>query len=270
MGSNSFIEEFVHTKVSVWDSEIKSLSKIASSQPQAAYAALTHDIMSRWTHLMRTVPGIGNLFQPLEDEIRHRFLLALTGREAPSDAERELIALPARQGGIPTRAASRQFTWSVEITAPLVGLIVQQSPQYSAVAQARQKEPEAAVRSRNLSNTTKEADTLKPKLSKVKQMAIQHASEKGASSWLTTIPMLRYGYNLNKQAFRDALCLRFGWTPTRLPQHCSCGHPFSVDHALSCPKGAMPSIRQTLSGTSHPNSSLKCAQMLALSPHFNP
>ena len=75
-------------------------------------------------------------------------------------------------------------------------------------------------------------------------MAIEHASEKGASSWLTTIPMLRYGYNLNKQAFRDALCLRFGWIPTRLPQHCSCGHPFSVDHALSCSKGAMPSIQQ--------------------------
>ena len=55
--------------------------------------------------------------------------------------------------------------------------------------------------------------------------------------------MLRYGYNLNKQALRDALCLRFCWTPTRLPQHCSCGHPSSVDHALSCPKGAMPSIR---------------------------
>ena len=65
----------------------------------------------------------------------------------------------------------------------------------------------------------------------------------GASSWLTTLPMSRYGYNLNKQAFRDALCLRFGWTPTKLPQHCPCGHPFSVDHALSCPKGAMPSIR---------------------------
>ena len=188
--------------MSVWDSEIKSLSEIASSQLQAAYATLTHGIISRWTHLMRTVPGIGNLFQPLEDEIRHRFLLALTGREAPSDAERELIALPARQGGlsipIPTRAASRQFTWSVEITAPLVGLIAQQGPQHSAVAQARQKEPEAAVCSRNLSNTTKEADTLKSKLSKVKQMAIEHASEKGASSWLTTIPMLRYGYNLNK------------------------------------------------------------------------
>ena len=25
--------------------------------------------------------------------------------------------------------------------------------------------------------------------------------------------------------------------------HCPCGHPFSVYHALSCPKGATPSIR---------------------------
>ena len=135
---------------------------------------------------MRAVPGIGNLFQPLEDEIRHRFLPALTGREAPSNAERELIALPAWQVGlgipIPTRVASMQFTGSVEITAPLVGLIVQQSPQYSAVAQVRQKESKATVRSRNLSNTTKEADALKPKLSKVKNLAMEQASEKGASS----------------------------------------------------------------------------------------
>ena len=43
--------------------------------------------------------------------------------------------------------------------------------------------------------------------------------------------------------FRDALCLRFGWTPARLASHCPCGQPFSVSHALSCPKGAMPSIR---------------------------
>ena len=248
LGSKSFVEKFVHAKVSVWVSEIKSLSEIASSQPQAAYAALTHGLMSRWIHLMRTVPGIDNLFQPLDDEIRHRFLPALTGREAPSDAERELIALPARHGGlgipIPTRIASWQFTRSVEITAPLVGLIAQQSPPYSAMAQARQKGAKAAVRSLNISNTTKDADALKPRLSKVKQMAMEQASETGTSSWLTTIPMLRYGYNLNKQAFTDALCLRFGWTPTRLPQHCSCGHPFSVDHALSCPKGAMPSIRE--------------------------
>ena len=93
-------------------------------------------------------------------------------------------------------------------------------------------------------------------------------SIKGASSWLTTIPMLRYSYNLNKQAFRDALCLRFSWTPTRLPQHFSCGHPFSVDSTVQ--KGPCLQFGTTLSGTSLPNSSPKCAQMLGLSPHFNP
>ena len=87
----------------MWVSEIKCLSETASSQLQAAYATLTHGLISRWTHLMRTVPGIDSLFQPLEDEIRHCFLPAVTGREAPSDTEREapsdtereLIALPA-------------------------------------------------------------------------------------------------------------------------------------------------------------------------------
>ena len=44
-------------------------------------------------------------------------------------------------------------------------------------------------------------------------------------------------------AFRDALCLRFGWTPTRIASHCPCGHPFSVSHAFSCSKGAMPTLR---------------------------
>ena len=36
---------------------------------------------------------------------------------------------------------------------------------------------------------------------------------------------------------------KLGWTPTRLATHCPSGQPFSVSHAFSCPKGAMPSIR---------------------------
>ena len=127
LGLKSFVEEFVHAKLSVWVLEIKFLSEIASSQPQAAYATLTHGIISRWTHLIRTVPGIGNLFQPLEDEIRQRFLPALTGREAPSDGPSSTTRWLWYTHS--TRVASRQFTGSVEITAPLVGLIAQQSPQ---------------------------------------------------------------------------------------------------------------------------------------------
>ena len=72
---------------------------------------------------------------------------------------------------------------------------------------------------------------------------MEQASERGASTWLTVIPLAKYGFGLNKQAFRDAICLRYGWTPERLPSHCPCGEVFTVAHTFSCPKGALPSIR---------------------------
>ena len=60
---------------------------------------------------------------------------------------------------------------------------------------------------------------------------------------LTVIPIMEFGFNLHKQVFRDALCLRYGWPLSRLPSHCVCGVPFSIDHAFSCPKGVFPIIR---------------------------
>ena len=33
------------------------------------------------------------------------------------------------------------------------------------------------------------------------------------------------------------------WDPARLPQHCSCGARFSIEHSFSCPKGGFPTIR---------------------------
>ena len=69
------------------------------------------------------------------------------------------------------------------------------------------------------------------------------AKEKGASSWLTTLPIEEHGFALHKGAFRDAICLCYGWRPSRLPAECVCGKSFSVDHALSCSRGEYPSLR---------------------------
>ena len=160
-----------------------------------------------------------------------------------------LLALPARHGGlgvtIPTRNTNKQIKACTEVTAPLVELIRQRNPSYPELSQLEQRQKKFALRTRNRRETTnlKKAELLKPKLSGAGQRAMEQASEKGASSWLTAIPMSKHGFNLHKQAFRDALCLRFGWTPTRLATHCPCGQPFSVNHVFSCPKGAMLSIR---------------------------
>ncbi|XP_062508509.1 uncharacterized protein LOC134184780 [Corticium candelabrum] len=69
------------------------------------------------------------------------------------------------------------------------------------------------------------------------------SSSSSASCWLTAIPLEQHGFTLHKSAFRDALCLRYGWHPSNLPDICPCGSKFSVDHSLSCPTGGYPSIR---------------------------
>ena len=73
--------------------------------------------------------------------------------------------------------------------------------------------------------------------------SVKLASEKGSSTWLTVLPLSEHGFALHKEAFHDALALRYGWTPDRLPSKCACGASFSVERALSCAKGGFPSIR---------------------------
>ena len=87
------------------------------------------------------------------------------------------------------------------------------------------------------------AQELHSSLPKSLQRCLDVASEKGASTWLTALPLEEHGFVLHKGSFRDALCLRYGWRPPHLPSHCVCGREFSVDHSLNCKCGGYPSIR---------------------------
>ena len=86
-------------------------------------------------------------------------------------------------------------------------------------------------------------ESLKSTLPPARRRAMELASEKGASSWLTTLPIEEFGFCLHKVAFADALALRYGWTPSRIPISCVCGFSFTVDHILSCPRGGFPILR---------------------------
>ena len=131
LGTHSFVEEYVKQKVDNLVQEIEHLSTIAISQPQAAYGAFTHGLTSKWTFLARTISGIADLFEPLEEKIRCQFLPSLTGRNAFNDDKRDLLALPVRLGGLgitnPVKQTVHQYATSLKITAPLAALIVQQS-----------------------------------------------------------------------------------------------------------------------------------------------
>ena len=72
------------------------------------------------------------------------------------------------------------------------------------------------------------------------------ASEKGASSWLSALPLKKLGYVINKQEFRDAICLRYGWKIPNTPIYCGCGQKNSFDHILVCKKGGFVSMRHNV------------------------
>ena len=121
------------------------------------------------------------------------------------------------------------------MTAPLVGRIVAQSHDLpdeselkSALHEARADKEQVAKR---------ELQSVKESLSKRKLKALDLASEKGASTWLTILPLKEMGFNLNKREFRDGLRLRYNWPFNDLPSKCVCNQDFSVDHAMICRRG---------------------------------
>ena len=248
IGKQIFIESYVQRKVSKWVGEIESLSSIATSQPHAAYTAFTHGLAGKWAYSARTIPNVEDVFKPLEDIIRKRFLPSITSQNAIGNKERDLMVLPTRLGELgiadPSKLTASQHTACGSITAPLVELIVNCSEGYTSetkAAQTRAKNRTCNFR-RQQQNTA--AIELKAKLPSHLQRATDVSSEKGASSWLSTLPIAEHGFALHKGgAFRDALCLRYGWYPTNLPSHCVCGNKLNVEHALSCPRGGFPSIR---------------------------
>ena len=71
----------------------------------------------------------------------------------------------------------------------------------------------------------------------------KQARDKGASSWLTALPLREQGFDLNKEQFRDALSLRYNIPSEGLPSTCACGDTFNVAHALSCKKGGFVAMR---------------------------
>ena len=72
---------------------------------------------------------------------------------------------------------------------------------------------------------------------------LHQAKEKGASAWLSALPVAAQGYTLNKREFRDSLALRYGWPIQDMPRYCACQARNSVDHALTCSLGGYSHMR---------------------------
>ena len=54
IGSESFVDGYIKDTIDTWLHDLDVLCLFAESQPQAAYAAFTHGLFSRWTYFFRS------------------------------------------------------------------------------------------------------------------------------------------------------------------------------------------------------------------------
>ena len=159
--------------------------------------------------MSRAAPNAHPLLEPLEEAIRVNLIPTLTGRPPPNNLERKLFGLPVRLGVVvsPLSLCS-EYEASVSLTFFLTSLTLDQSSQYSFETLLRQEEARSSIRQMREFHFKTKVDSLTLELPDDHQYAIILAQEKGASSWLTSLPISEHGHALHKGGFCDALALR--------------------------------------------------------------
>ena len=221
-----------------WINDIAKLAEFALSQSQACCAAYTFGLKHPWTYFLRTLPDIQDLLEPLEDAISHMLIPAITERKC-NQLDRNILALPVRLGGLglgnPSLEARRAYASSVKVTKPLVEQIVSQShqlPEDSLTKLAQQE-----IRSERSKELEHRAERIKEMAPRKTQRALDLATGKGSSAWLTVLPLQDLGFDLNTREFHDAVKLRYDWPVEDIPSTCACGEAFMIDHSMICKLG---------------------------------
>ena len=199
IGEEETLEEFVKMQVEDWCADIDDLVDIANTDPQLAYSAYIFGNSRRWQFLCRTTPGVSCMLQELEDKIRGRLIPAITGRDFITDEMRLLFSLPARLDElgflIPTEEAQFEYQYSRIVTDQLTQAIFNQNTKLNINLEEREL---AIKRIKDLKEQRYKVniETLQSKLPEKLWKLVLLASEKGASSWLTSLPLSEYGFRL--------------------------------------------------------------------------
>ena len=84
------------------------------------------------------------------------------------------------------------------------------------------------MRAERAKNLKERAVRLKEVSTQKTRRALDLATEKGSSIWLTSLPLKEMGFNLDKREFRDELSLRYDWPIDDIPSTCLCEEPFTI------------------------------------------
>ena len=243
IGSEAYRRSYIEEKVLRWVAEVECLSVVAKVQPHAAHALLVHGLRHRWTYIQRCMGDVQGAFDALETALRLKFIPALFGDgQHVSDRDRDIYALPAREGGIaidnPAAGVADKHIDSKELTEAMQRAILDggRVPEGldEDLRQARssiklRRSVEVGERAQSMVEGLPVGSTLR--------RAMVMAREKGASCVFSVRPSEEFGFVFkSKRDFRDLLGMRYA-RPLRLQEHCACGAVNSVGHSQVCSLG---------------------------------
>ena len=143
----------------------------------------------------------------------------------------------------PTLTADKEFNASTRITANLTEIICRQEKDLTNYDREAVDHVIKTVRAEKDEDQQAALENVINIVNDKMKRNIKLSQEKGAGSWLTAAPVKSLGFSLNKQEFRDAICLRYGWRVPHTPSHCLCGKKNDTDHALICKRGGYIGMR---------------------------
>ena len=184
IGSESSCNEYKRQKQNEYIGVVEKLSKHAKTSPQNAYHCFAKGLQNKLTFLSRTTPAILENLQETEKLIKNKLIPALTGKQEVSEDDRLLFSLPVRDGGLNISLPEdrqQEINWSREMSSCLE----------NDDAELQQTVVIKQIRKEKSSKIKEKMAFLKDRLHENQRYALDLAAEKGASSWLNTLPLKR-------------------------------------------------------------------------------
>ena len=126
-----------------------TVSDMAKSEPQAAYGAFTHSLISEWTYLLRTAPVRAAQLNPLKKPSETTSLLPYRASHA-SDQE-SVISLPTRLSEIDImdpRSMLDENPQGMQVTQPVIKKIRKRNYIYTNETKEAKRKTQHAQKSR--------------------------------------------------------------------------------------------------------------------------
>ena len=121
-----------------------------------------------------------------------------------SQSPRQLYSLPSREGRLNVKEHldyETEYSASLTACAPLEG----ENLANAHLTQDRITHDQRTARLKKIRSSQDFMESLQTE----QRLVIEMALEKGASNWLTALPLKRYCFTLTKSEFRDGVCIRY-------------------------------------------------------------